>query len=377
MESFGGASGYNNNIFVGQLNVSSKSHDLSSQFVKDKSKKSFKGKRNTSSYIQSKPQSKDVRSNFTDYIGDKFLNHKHAEDLLCNVKYTTSLPKIPVDSKFIKFEKNLPQFYQYKPSLLHNNQSCLLSHSNLNIPINLLEHWVYKNSPEISIPSDDEVLLHDEYYQDKEADSAKKKEMPTWLRAPIYMSYDNQKYGNALLNERDFMSSKESSREDGSLSFDRTFQLKQIQESFQVLYNRPLSEYTHPNNPMLKAIESYPFFPDFENFVNSFAYIIFNSDPKPKINNSSEVEVLRLKLKHAFLYSERDRGLETESYYSYYLPDLETLEALQLLSNTDNSKERCYIFHRDYSVVSSDRDKYVLLCKRVRLRRTLNACVLN
>jgi hypothetical protein len=57
MESFGGASGYNNNIFVGQLNVSSKSHDLSSQFVKDKSKKSFKGKRNTSSYIQSKPQS--------------------------------------------------------------------------------------------------------------------------------------------------------------------------------------------------------------------------------------------------------------------------------------------------------------------------------
>jgi len=280
--------------------------------------------------------------------GKKKDRDKGKEGFVCNVKYTNTLPDIPFDAKFIAYPFESNRFIQYKPTSLEKNYKHeLLTESDLDVTIDLINPETYDINPNIELDPADEKLLEEDLAP--QADKKRQRQHAktvSWLRKTEYISteYNRFQQSSDMAETKVGYTNKKKNKGKVDLYKDRDSQLEAIEASFEAA-KKPITR--HYSNPRLKPVEILPFFPDFQFWHMPCAHVIFDTEPTPRgKNKSASIDEMSLGM---------IRGMEDESgdqFVAYFLPNKDTLSKRkeESVGNEPNQDEEyLYKLAREYN----------------------------
>ena len=126
---------------------------------------------------------------------------------------------------------------------------------------------------------------------------ARHRPVVSWLRRTEYISGEASKHvgrTSTILEQ----SRLQRQRSANPSLFDRSrdHQIELVEKTFEVVQkcrraDHPLAALKHPRDSSLKAVQTWPVFPDFGNLVNSYSHCYFDDDPalKPVFKARSQV----------------------------------------------------------------------------------------
>ena len=187
------------------------------------------------------------------------------QNLLCQFKYTNTLPEVPFDPKPITYPFDSNRFVQYNPTSLERGYKFdIHTEHDLGIAIDLVDPDAYNVDPNAQFPIEDEYLLEDEAATslDSKRSQSHRKNV-SWLRKTEYISTEYHRMAQGANKQEakvgyHLMKKKNT---DEVLYKDRDSQVKAINSTFEGA-TLPITE--HYSKPNVIPVQILPIFPDFE-----------------------------------------------------------------------------------------------------------------
>eukprot|EP00124_Ichthyophonus_hoferi_P003857 Ihof_evm2s368 gene=Ihof_evmTU2s368 len=260
---------------------------------------------------------------------------EYAKDLLCRIKYRNTLPDIPFDAKLLAYPFDPLRFIRYRPSSVEiAHKFDLISESNLNIPIDLIDPDAYHVSANATLHKDDLALLED--IGDMEKSGTKQRKATHhmevyWLRKTQWISSEHRQYG--MTNEQ-IVEKRQRQKEKANLAEDDIQnEVQAIEKTFTVTNMK--KTWKHPTVPTRKALEEMPLLPDFQNWGNVYSAVVFDSDPAAKgVHEPDKLASDTMHHKESLAKQDKRLGLgfllgmqasKQEHYVGYFAPNDVTL----------------------------------------------------
>ncbi|XP_077996878.1 RNA polymerase II-associated factor 1 homolog isoform X2 [Glandiceps talaboti] len=240
-------------------------------------------------------------------------------DLVCRVKYCNNLPDIPFDPKFITYPFEPNRFVQYNATSLERAYKHeLLTEHDLGVTIDLINPLTYMIDPNAVLDPADEKLLEEEISTPGDSKRSRQHaKTVSWLRKTEYISTEYNRFTHSSEKaETKVGASLRKQFADEDLYRDRDSQIAAIEKTFDLAKEPILQHYSKPN---VTPVETFPVFPDFDNWIHPCAQVIFDNDPAVK---DKSVHHQLEEMSQAMI-----RGMVDESgeqFVGYFLPNDET-----------------------------------------------------
>eukprot|EP00123_Amoebidium_parasiticum_P011820 comp20919_c0_seq1/m.27903 comp20919_c0_seq1/g.27903 ORF comp20919_c0_seq1/g.27903 comp20919_c0_seq1/m.27903 type:complete len:500 (-) comp20919_c0_seq1:113-1612(-) len=313
---------------------------------------------------QSKPQARPATNGtVTPKKYPKPSEREYPKDLLCKVRYKNTLPDIPFDAKLLAYPFDPFRYIRYWPSSVETSHKFdLISESNLNIPIDLIDPDAYRVPTNATLHKDDLALVEDA--GEKEKANLKKKKRTHhmevyWMRKTEWISSEHKLYG--MTNEQ--IQARRARREQQAqiTSKDRDSQVQAIKKTFDVVNSQ--KTWKHPTKKHLKAVDVMPLLPDSDNWGNVYSLVVFDNDPSPEsvkpITPDADEETIRAwelnnaRMSLGFLHGMQGANPD-DQYVGYFVPQKATMRARQQMEDVgedlaESSEKYRYDMVREYN----------------------------
>lgn len=315
------------------------------------------------------------------------------KNLVVKSRYRTSIPPVPIEPKFLKFDFDPNRFIRYRPSQVESKYKFnILVDTRVNVPVDLIDLETYK--AKTLKPShktgDDDMHIEDRKLfslidaalrSDTQAQKGGSKKalreqqhdlQVNWLRPPIYMSSEVQTFGKGVENKSCKTNSKtDRNNNDGDIlssilakngRLSKQDIIDEIDRGFNAIQTK--TEFVHPNKPGVQCVSVTPLLPDVDNWGTMYTHVTFTLDPRPSKGNSNinktinERDRLKLGLLHGV--KSQDPKDTNQMFFSYFLPSHQVLLDRQERSNdeTVEKQNEKYDYLRDYDFkISADGSK--------------------